>query len=439
MALTKTHNRMIEGAFLNVKDFGAVGDGVADDSTAIQSAIDKATANDGGIVFLPDGHYKCNVTLKEGVHLTSFAQMYGNLGVTQNYIVKMTAASGGVVIDTPTTAIKGASVSGINIFGLGASTALVGIRFRDVSYGAIRNCHFANFADQAILINAQSGACVVEDVLCFNTLLNRTRSSREGCIEISGVDCFLSRVEANPSLTAVTDSNLRVCGIYADGANTFMSNCVGEFADIGIAIDAAFNSRIDNCRADLNWGHGFYNNGRAQYSNCTALNNSRDTTNTYDGFNVTGQQASFSNCLATHDAGSSLVHRYGFKDDNANVNADSRNYYYGCRSKDHGTAAFDFAATEGSSAVEAPVPTNTTSATPSTESTTFLVFTHSSATDVTNFTGGYTGKRIFVRGSSNATIKNNATIKTNTGSDKTLVSDRIYSFMYYNGVWQELQ
>ena len=27
MALTKAHNRMIEGAAVNVKDFGAVGDG----------------------------------------------------------------------------------------------------------------------------------------------------------------------------------------------------------------------------------------------------------------------------------------------------------------------------------------------------------------------------------------------------------------------------
>ena len=63
MALTKAHNRMIEGAAVNVKDFGAVGDGVTDDTAAIQAAIDSGAES----IFFPSGTY--NIT--DGLDISS--------------------------------------------------------------------------------------------------------------------------------------------------------------------------------------------------------------------------------------------------------------------------------------------------------------------------------------------------------------------------------
>lgn len=45
MALTKINNRMIDGASVNARDFGAVGDGVTDDTAAIQAAAAGITDN----------------------------------------------------------------------------------------------------------------------------------------------------------------------------------------------------------------------------------------------------------------------------------------------------------------------------------------------------------------------------------------------------------
>ena len=57
MALTKVTYSMIAGAAVNVLDFGAVGNGVADDSSAIQAAVNSLT--NGGTVFFPTGTYLC--------------------------------------------------------------------------------------------------------------------------------------------------------------------------------------------------------------------------------------------------------------------------------------------------------------------------------------------------------------------------------------------
>lgn len=47
----------------NVKDYGAVGNGVADDTTALQAAINAANAAGGGTVRIPAGNYKISAAL----------------------------------------------------------------------------------------------------------------------------------------------------------------------------------------------------------------------------------------------------------------------------------------------------------------------------------------------------------------------------------------
>ena len=53
MSLTKVTYSMIDGAPANIKDFGAVGDGVNDDTTAVQAALDSGLFS----VVIPDGTF----------------------------------------------------------------------------------------------------------------------------------------------------------------------------------------------------------------------------------------------------------------------------------------------------------------------------------------------------------------------------------------------
>lgn len=63
MALTKATFSMIENAPVNVCDFGAVGDGVTDDTAAIQAAVDYAYANGKDVVYPADIPAFYNVTV----------------------------------------------------------------------------------------------------------------------------------------------------------------------------------------------------------------------------------------------------------------------------------------------------------------------------------------------------------------------------------------
>ena len=78
MGLTKVHDRMIRGAAANIKDYGAVGDGVADDTAAIQAAI-AADLN----VFFPAGTYKITDTLV----VRSGCQWRGEAGTDRKSVV----------------------------------------------------------------------------------------------------------------------------------------------------------------------------------------------------------------------------------------------------------------------------------------------------------------------------------------------------------------
>ncbi len=60
MAITKAHNRMIEGSFVNAKDFGAVGDGVSDDTAAVVNSAQLDYS------ILPSGTYNVSMDATSG-------------------------------------------------------------------------------------------------------------------------------------------------------------------------------------------------------------------------------------------------------------------------------------------------------------------------------------------------------------------------------------
>lgn len=91
MSLTKVTYSMIDGAVANVRDFGAIGDGVADDTAAIQAAID--SVNKLGTVFFPKGTYKITDTLNI-VYSTDLWQAVNLIGVGNASVIDWRGGNG---------------------------------------------------------------------------------------------------------------------------------------------------------------------------------------------------------------------------------------------------------------------------------------------------------------------------------------------------------
>lgn len=66
------------------------------------------------------------------------------------------------------------------------------------------------------------------------------------------------------------------------------------------------------------------------------------------------------------------------------------------------------------------------------------LYSPSSATTVTDFTKGAEGQIITILGNGNLTVTNGTRIVTNTGANKVLEADQVYSFINLGDVWYEV-
>ncbi|MHC4413625.1 MAG: glycosyl hydrolase family 28-related protein [Planctomycetota bacterium] len=140
---------------INVKDsaYGATGDGVTDDTTAIQAAINAAMTA-GSAVFFPPGTYITGQLITSGGSATDKLHVMGSGHAT---VIKLKAAEVGMIMVAQT--ISGLTFENITLDGnvAGAPSSLGCIR-TDVDESHFRNVKFMNGRHEGVYFSPASAA-----------------------------------------------------------------------------------------------------------------------------------------------------------------------------------------------------------------------------------------------------------------------------------------
>ena len=218
-----------ESSGISVKNFGAVGDGVTDDGSAIQAAMDYCQQN------------RVDLTFPSGKYMISYPLIYRNNGF-YNYSIIGSGGSSEIVLTTNNrSGIIGNDAFGIDV---NQNAAIVVVTDTNQSkYCRISGLRFSTTAnaDYGIFLSITENSLITD---CF------FEGFKFGIFDSGSWIQRISRCIARD----VTDTGFYI----ADGTSTFITECYADHAERGYYLKAGYSS-IQNSAADhcSRWSYVF--------------------------------------------------------------------------------------------------------------------------------------------------------------------------------------
>ncbi len=295
--------------FLNVKDYGAVGDGVTDDTVKVQNAINALPAHGGTLVF-PNGDYLINTgTVVNGitaglviprdhrVRLLGLGGMGWLNGATDRGTSRLstTQALWVVSVGDSTTASHGFTMENMSVADVSASgaggTALGGVYMFNVNHVRIRDCTFTTFAkttSSAIVLDgtgAGTAICSIFEGNNFNQCFNPINCISGGVTDCNIIGGFMSTGATPPTAGSIGvnygGDTLQMFGVaidnYATAVNLTLNSGTAAHRLIGCRFEQAIKGIvITGCGRCVFVGNNFYST--QANSECLEINNAPAST-----------------------------------------------------------------------------------------------------------------------------------------------------------------
>lgn len=317
----------------NVKsaEFGAVGDGVTNDTSAINAAIAAANAiNTGGsygaTVYFPPGKYQVSTTLTTPYRNVTLLGSNGASDNTYKGASQIQITSTSVpMFDLGNAATSGVTFRDLTLRGSGGTTLANHCIYATSASGCyFTNLMIDNFGGSAIRIDGGNDN-VFHRILATNCLLGYASLSdfagvlEFGCIEVFGYECNINGV-AGLIGTHNNHGSGYMCAMYVKQSEVHWYSTTFAFAQTGVRVaNISTLHEFQNCRFEAHQGRGLWFGGIfSRISHCRFQDNSQATNNTYPhcqigtsgGLAGTGNQ--FIGNRFDNPLGLSYVPTYGF-------------------------------------------------------------------------------------------------------------------------------
>ena len=243
MSLTKVSYSMIDGAPVNVKDFGAIGNGIADDTAAFQTAL---AASQNRVLYLPAGTY----VISQSLYLGARGSIVGEGAKTS--IINLTHSGGGLYTRNQTGQIDYTRNQQYKNLGIVCNV--------NTTYGMwVVKALYCYFENVEITVPQAAGATFTAFRVAGSVYLNTFTNCVSDTIEEGGLTKHGGR-----GWWIGNGENEEGSLFAATNENTFIT-CRGQRANIGFDIDAANGAVLMTCGGETCNTAGFRFRG-ASYS-----------------------------------------------------------------------------------------------------------------------------------------------------------------------------
>lgn len=261
-------NLLSKGPEVNVKAFGALGNGVANDTTSIQNALN-SLPTDGGTVLMPAGTYL----------------ICGTITIPKQSILKGVGSGTKIILgnscntDMINISLDQSVVRDLWLDGNRANqTSGNGITINGSFRPKLQNLYIENIEENGILVTGSAGDLATLPEISSSTVL---RSYRGISLTQFSQDAYIVNTYAEE--IDDTGFNIQGFGIRIFGGHVYN-------ARVGIFVSFADRTHLINCYSENNGEHGILvsNTQEIQIQNCNVFNNSKSTAWFYSGIVLTG-------------------------------------------------------------------------------------------------------------------------------------------------------